>query len=115
MERDELTQMRRALIAGAGVAGLASALALARAGLTVVVLERAPALEEFGAGLQLSPNCTRVLAELGALPAVASLATAPRAVRILRGRDETELAALDLSDAPARWGAPYLVIHRADL
>jgi salicylate hydroxylase len=107
--------MARALIAGAGVAGLAAALALAKSGFQASVFERAPALEEFGAGLQLSPNATRVLAALGALDSIARLATAPRAIRILRGRDEAELAALDLSDAPARWGAPYLVIHRADL
>jgi salicylate hydroxylase len=107
--------MARALIAGAGVAGLAAALALAKAGLAPVVFERAAALEEFGAGLQLSPNGARVLAELGALEAVQTLATAPRAIRILRGHDEAALATLDLTDAEARWGAPYLVIHRADL
>ena len=107
--------MNRALIAGAGVAGLAAALALVKAGVPSVLFERAAALEEFGAGLQLSPNATRVLARLGALEAVQALATAPRAVRILRGHDETELAALDLTDAETRWGAPYLVIHRADL
>ena len=107
--------MRRALIAGAGVAGLVSALALAKAGLEAIVFERATALEEFGAGLQLSPNATRVLASLGALDAVAPLATAPQAIRILRGRDDAALCVLDLSNAAARWGAPYLVIHRADL
>ena len=113
--RDGLTPVRRALIAGAGIAGLSTALALAKAGLEAVIFERVPALEEFGAGLQLSPNATRVLAELGALPSVATLASAPRAIRILRGRDDAALAALDLTGAVARWGAPYLVIHRADL
>lgn len=107
--------MPRALIAGAGVAGLAAALALAKAGWSCVLFERAPELEEFGAGLQLSPNCTRVLHALGALEAVASLATPPREIRILRGRDETPLSVLDLDAATARYGAPYLVIHRADL
>jgi salicylate hydroxylase len=107
--------MRRALIAGAGVAGLASALALAKSGLEAVIFERATALEEFGAGLQLSPNATRVLASFGALDAVLPLATAPRAIRILRGRDDAALCVLDLSNAATRWGAPYLVIHRADL
>jgi len=54
--------MNRALIAGAGIAGLAAALALAKAAVPSVLFERAAALEEFGAGLQLSPNATRVLA-----------------------------------------------------
>ena len=107
--------MRRALIAGAGIAGLASALALAKAGFEAIVFERAAGWEEFGAGLQLSPNATRVLAELGALDSIAELATRPRAIRILRGRDDAELAALDLADAASRWRAPYLVVHRADL
>ena len=56
-----------------------------------------------------------MLAELGALAAIEPLATAPRSIRILRGRDDAELAVLDLADAATRWGAPYLVVHRADL
>jgi salicylate hydroxylase len=106
---------RRALIAGAGIGGLAAGLALARRGLHVEIFERAPALQEFGAGLQLTPNATRVLEKLGALEAVRSLAMAPRAIQILRGRDGAELARLPIADAERRWGAPYLVIHRADL
>jgi len=107
--------MPRALIAGAGIGGLTAALALSRAGFDVAVFERAPALEEFGAGLQLTPNATRILAELGMLDAVGALATRPRSLRILRGRDDRELAAPNLTDSGLRWGAPYLVIHRADL
>jgi salicylate hydroxylase len=107
--------MRRALIAGAGIAGLTSALALAKAGFGCVVFERAAALEAFGAGLQLSPNATRVLAALGALDPIAARATAPRAIRVKRGDDDAPLSVMDLSGAQARWGAPYLVIHRADL
>jgi salicylate hydroxylase len=105
----------RALIAGAGVAGLATALALAKQGVASTLFERANVLEEFGAGLQLSPNATRVLAKIGALATIREFATAPRLIRVLRGRDEKELSVLDLGDAERRWGAPYLVIHRADL
>jgi salicylate hydroxylase len=72
-------------------------------------------LQEFGAGLQLTPNATRALRALGALEAVSALATAPRAVRVLRGADGGELAHLPVEDAERRWGAPYLAIHRADL
>jgi salicylate hydroxylase len=42
-------------------------------------------------------------------------ASEPRALRILRGRDDAVLAEPSLADALARWGAPYLVVHRADL
>jgi len=107
--------MPRALIAGAGVAGLSAALATAKAGFETILFERANVLEEYGAGLQLSPNSTRVLARLGALDAVAALANSPQRVRILRGRDDAELAALELADVARRWGAPYFVVHRADL
>ena len=107
--------MRRALIAGAGIGGLATALALAKAGHEAVVFERAPELAEFGAGLQLTPNATRILAGLGVLDAVVARATAPDEIRIQRGRDDSELSTLPLHGAEDRWGAPYLVIHRADL
>ena len=110
---DRLT--RRLLIAGAGVGGLTAGLALGRAGFEVAIFERAAVLEEFGAGLQLTPNATRVLAGLDALEAVRRFALAPRAIRILRGRDDASLATLPLQAAEARWGAPYLVLHRADL
>ena len=105
----------RAIIAGAGVGGLATALALSQAGLHVTVCERAEALEEFGAGLQLTPNATRVLARLGALDEVRETAMVPDAVVALRGRDDAVLMRLSLGGAERRWGAPYLAMHRADL
>jgi salicylate hydroxylase len=106
---------RRALVVGAGIGGLAAALAMARQGFGVDVFERAPALQEFGAGLQLTPNATRALARLGALEAAREVAMAPRAVRVLRGADGGELARLPVEGAERRWGAPYLAIHRVDL
>ena len=112
MEPPSLT---RALIAGAGIAGLTAALALAKAGVEGIVFERAATREDFGAGLQLSPNATRVLKKLGVLEAVVAHATAPRLLRVLRGRDDRPLSQLVLSGAEGRWGAPYLTIHRADL
>jgi salicylate hydroxylase len=106
---------RRALVVGAGIGGLAAALALARQGFGVDVFERAPALQEFGAGLQLTPNATRALARLGALAAAREIAMTPRAVRVLRGADGGELARLPVAGAERRWGAPYLAVHRVDL
>lgn len=103
------------LVAGAGIGGLAAALALARAGRAVQLLERAPVIAEIGAGLQIAPNAGRVLARLGLGPAMDSIALTPRAINVRRGRDGDVLARLDLSDAPARWGAPFRIFHRADL
>jgi salicylate hydroxylase len=106
---------RRAIVAGAGVGGLATALALSETGFDVTIYEQAVALEEFGAGLQLTPNATRVLDRLGALEAVRESAMIPDAVCALRGSDDTVLMRLSLADAERRWGAPYLALHRADL
>ena len=106
---------RRAIIAGAGIAGLTAAIALLRAGFTVAIYERANPLDEFGAGLQLTPNAARILARLGVLERVLPLASRPRAVVMLRGSDNTELMRMPLDGAERRWGAAYLVIHRADL
>ena len=106
---------RRAIIAGAGIAGLTAAIALLRAGFTVAIYERANSLDEFGAGLQVTPNAARILARFGVLERVLPHASRPRAVVVLRGSDSTELMRMPLDAAERRWGAAYLVIHRADL
>jgi salicylate hydroxylase len=103
------------VIAGAGVGGLSAALALARAGRRVLVLERAPRIEEVGAGLQIAPNAGRALAGLGLEKALSAVALEPRAINIRRGRDGDVLARLDLSGSRARYGQPFRVFHRADL
>jgi len=106
---------RRAIIAGAGIAGLTAAIALSQADFGVAIYEKANTLDEFGAGLQLTPNATRILAKLGLLERVLPLASRPRAVLVLRGSDDAELMRMPLDSAERRWGAAYLVIHRADL
>jgi salicylate hydroxylase len=103
------------IIAGAGIAGLSAALAFARTGRRVLVLEKAAALTEAGAGIQLSPNASRHLQHWGVLERLRGAALAPRAVVVRRARDAALLARLPLDDAEKRWGAPYLVAHRADL
>ncbi|HEY1779576.1 MAG TPA: FAD-dependent monooxygenase [Roseiarcus sp.] len=105
----------RAIIAGAGIGGLATAIALLQAGFRVAIYEKANTLEAFGAGLQLTPNATRILASLGVLDRVLEFASRPQAVRVLRGSDNIELTRMPLGDAKRRWGAAYLLIHRADL
>lgn len=107
--------MTRVLIAGAGIGGLTAALALSRVGVASTVIERTAVLSEVGAGLQLSPNACRVLARYGLLDAVSAQATQPAAIRVRSGRTAHDLSILPLEDAAVRWGAPYLVIHRAAL
>lgn len=103
------------LVAGAGIGGLTAALALVRAGCAVQLVERAPAITEIGAGMQIAPNAGRILAQLGLGPEMDRFASEPRAINVRRGRDGDILARLDLSDARARWGAPFRLFHRADL
>ena len=107
---------RTIFIAGAGIGGLTAALALARQGFRIVVLEKAERLEESGAGLQLSPNASRVLIDLGLQPRLAPRAVTPEAISIMSARSGGEIARLPLGEAAtARAGAPYWVVHRADL
>lgn len=107
---------RQILIAGAGIAGLTAALAFARRGFNVRVYEKAPVLEEIGAGLQLSPNATRLLDRLGVVDRLRGVAVRPEAVVLRDARTLREIARVPLGrKAIERWGAPYLVAHRADL
>lgn len=107
---------RTVVVAGAGIGGLTAALALATRGFRVIVLERAERLEEAGAGLQLSPNASRVLIDLGLEPALAPHVIAPEAVSINSTRAGKEIGRIPLGEAAAfRYGAPYWIVRRADL
>lgn len=107
---------RIALIAGGGIGGLTAALALRQRGWGVHVLEAAPAIEEVGAGLQLSPNAMKVLSALGISDAVEERAFEPEALELRLGRSGQQVFQISAgSAARRRWGAPYLHIHRADL
>ena len=107
---------RTIYIAGAGIAGLTLALALARFGATVVVLERAQGLAEIGAGLQLSPNARRLLNRLGLDAAIAAKSLEPTGIDIYPFRANRPLVTLELGLAMrAKFGAPYAVMHRAEL
>lgn len=110
-----MTSQEPFVIAGGGVGGLTTALALAQAGQRSLLLERAPAFREVGAGLQLSPNASRILDRLNVLDALKGGAVAPEYVRLRRGSDGADLTRIPLADSEARWGAPYLAVHRADL
>jgi len=111
-----VSRSRTILIAGAGIGGLALALALAAKGFRATILEQAERLDDSGAGIQLSPNATRILIDLGLGSALASMAFAPEAIRVIAGPTANELARLPLGHtAEFRYGVPYWVIHRGDL
>lgn len=107
---------RQILIAGGGIAGLTAALAFARHGFAVQLFEKAPRLDEAGAGLQLSPNAVHLLNDLGVLDALGPVAVRAGEVTLIDARTLATLAKVRLGNhAEQRWGAPYLVAHRADL
>ncbi len=116
-----LTQSRReggapVLIAGAGIGGLATALALARKGIASHVLESRAEFGAEGAGIQIGPNGMRILQTLGVSEALKPHAGVPEAIAVRDGASGADLGRLPLGDWIAkRHGAPYWVVHRGDL
>ena len=108
--------MTRVAVIGAGIGGLAAALALRSRDIDAVVLEQAGRLDPVGAGIQLSPNANQVLARLGVLDAVVNAAFEPRTMDVLAGRrGRTMLSAPVRAWAHDRYERPYLSVHRGDL
>ncbi len=111
-----LASSRTVIVAGAGIGGLTAALALARDGFRVTVIEQAERLEETGAGIQLSPNAARILIDLGLADLLRPHVVAPTALRVLNVISGREIVRIPLGDAAERrYGAPYWAIHRGDL
>ena len=106
----------RVAVAGAGIAGLAFALALRRAGIDCHLYEQAERLAEVGAGVQVTPNATRLLHRLGLEDRLRAVAVAPRAIEMRRWDDGGLLQRTELGGpCRRRFGAPYYTVHRADL
>ncbi len=111
-----MASSRTVIVAGAGIGGLTAALAIARHGLHVTVFDQAQRLEEIGAGIQLSPNASRILIALGLGEQLRRHVVAPEELRIMNARTARVLARAPLGAvAEKRYGAPYWVIHRGDL
>lgn len=104
------------LVAGGGIAGLATAAAAAQRGIAVDVLEQAPEFAEIGAGIQLGPNALRMLDRLGVLEAISPKAVYPRQGVMLDAVTGECLTRLDFGEEfRQRYGYPYVVMHRSDL
>lgn len=107
---------RKVLIAGAGLGGLTAALALLRDGHDVQVFEQAGRLGEVGAGLQLSANATRVLAQLGVDDAVRAVASVPAGKQVRLWNTGQTWKLFDLGQQSiAEYGHPYYTLYRPDL
>ncbi|WP_424863789.1 FAD-dependent monooxygenase [Streptomyces sp. MMS24-I29] len=105
------------VVVGGGIGGLAAALAIARAGRNVTLVERAARFGEIGAGLQLAPNASFALEELGVLATVQRTAVAPPRLVMMDALSGDQITALDLRSVEykERFTHPYLVTHRTDL
>lgn len=104
------------LIAGGGIGGLSAALALAQAGIASHVLERRQVFGGDGAGIQIGPNGTKVLTQLGLAGALAPFAAVPQGIRIHDAATGGRLGYLPLGRWIAnRHGSPYWTLHRRDL
>ncbi len=104
------------LVVGGGIAGLATAVALASAGIACRILERRAAFAEAGAGIQIGPNGVKALRALGVADQLAPLVGCPVGIAVRNGVSGAHLATLPLGhDIETRHGAPYWTLHRADL
>jgi salicylate hydroxylase len=104
------------LVCGGGIGGLASALACARAGWKVDLLEQSPVFGEVGAGIQLGPNVVKVLRGLGVEEALRRVAAFPSQLEVRNATSTELLGVLPLgAQTERRYGAPYVTIARADM
>ncbi|KAM0241508.1 hypothetical protein ACHAP5_007547 [Fusarium lateritium] len=103
------------VIVGAGLGGLATAIALARQGHEVTVLEQAVSLGEVGAGIQIPPNSSRLLLKWGLGPYLEESAVKPESMTFRRWANGDPIGYTSLCpEFETRYVAPYFVIHRAD-
>ena len=103
-------------IVGGGIGGLTAALALAQEGHQIRLFEQSTQFADIGAGIQLSPNCNRVLYQLGLSKQLAARAFLPTGIETRHWQNGKTINEIALGDAcTQKYGFPYINIHRADL
>ncbi|MBU3845750.1 MAG: 3-hydroxybenzoate 6-monooxygenase [Candidatus Acinetobacter avistercoris] len=104
------------LIAGGGIGGFAAALALAKQGFKIKVLEQAPQIGEIGAGIQLGPNAFHAFDALGIGDRARGRAVYTDFMVMHDALDEYQVGRIETDETfRQRFGNPYAVIHRADI
>src|SRR6266481_1085481 len=110
-----MTRAPRIVIIGGGVGGLATALALERRGVEIVICDQSPALNEIGAGLNLSPNALMALRVLGVEDAVIARGSESDFMVIRNWKSGRIISRMRRGAFRQQFGAPNLTVHRADL
>src|SRR6516164_1761966 len=111
-----MSTSKQVLVVGAGIGGLAAALALLKRGIDVEVYEQSSELKEVGAGIQISSNGTRVLFALGLEAALAQVQVRPERRELRHWSTGETWNWFDLGDKSIeRFGTPHLMLHRGDL
>jgi len=111
-----MTSLNKVIVVGGGIGGLVTTLALLKNGMDVDVYEQATQLGEVGAGIQISPNGTRVLQALGLEDALRHIAVSPLRKEIRHWRTGKTWNWYNLGAASdQRYGAPHVLLHRGDL
>src|SRR5438874_12104540 len=110
-----MTRTPRIAIVGGGVGGLAAALALERQRAEIVICEQSPALNEIGAGLNLSPNALMALRVLGVEDAVIARGSESDFMVIRNWKSGRIISRMRRGAFRQQFGAPNLTVHRADL
>ena len=106
----------RVIVAGGGIGGLTTAIALRHHGIDALVLEQAETMAEIGAGIQIASNAAIVLREIGLEQAIRAVGVKPQSYDYRDLRTGRMLYKAPLGDeAAGRYGAPMYNIHRADL
>lgn len=104
------------IVVGCGIGGLAAAFCLTQAGHRVTIIESSRVIGEIGAGMQLSPNTTRLLHKWGLGKRLEEIAVRPEGVAYMRYNTGERIGFTKWGKALERdYAAPYYHIHRADL
>ncbi|HEV2100797.1 MAG TPA: FAD-dependent monooxygenase [Stellaceae bacterium] len=103
-------------VIGGGIGGLTAAVALRQAGFSVDIYEQAPQLTEVGGGINMGPNATRILRQLGLTAGLDREGVRPAGTHQRRWQDGRTLQRAPLNPSCEQlYGAPHMTLHRADL